>query len=92
MMEYKYCVIDMPDRPSLEVLVNVCRAQVRAYVRHGGEFAADTQRQNIAGTQVVLFTEDAFPVIVQNAAGYVEKTEAEINTLFQTPEWNEGQE
>lgn len=88
-MNYAFCLIDTPDRPSLENYVTVCRAQVQAYIKHGGLFTADTQPSNLAGTQVVLFTEGSFPMIVQNATGYAEKAEAEINTLFDTAEWTD---
>ena len=91
-MDYTYCSIDTPDRPSLETLVNVCRAQVQAYVKHGGQFDADTQRQNIAGTRVILFTEGEFPVIVQNAAGFILQTHEEINALLLTPGWTDPNE
>lgn len=84
---YNYCVIDMPDHPSLETLVGVCRAQVRAYAKHGGKFDADTQVSNLAGTKVKLFTEGEFPVIVQNAPGFVELTESEANTMLASPEY-----
>lgn len=88
MAERIYCVIDSPDRPTLETYVDVCQAQVQAYQIHGGEFNADSQRLSVDESQVVLSTEGSFPMIVQNAAGFVPYDHAGILPVMQTSAWS----
>lgn len=91
---YKYCTIDMPDHPSLETMVTNIRAKVPAYLKHGGQFDADTQRTNVAGTQVILFTlaTEDFPSLVRNALGFVGHTRAGITAMLATSEWTPTEE
>lgn len=88
---YRYCVIDIPDKPSLEAMVADIRAKDQSYINHGGVFNTDSQQQNVAGTQVKLFTmiDEQFPAAVQSAAGFAEYTQAGIMAILATAEWTD---